>query len=78
MDAANALIKETQVALKNIAGLNALVNKQQQSVIQIKEEYHAKFATILQIIYQRKRLAYFNNHIAITTLNLANKGKKIN
>ncbi len=45
------------------------------SIIQMKEEYHAKLATILQIIYQHERLAYFNNHIAIT-LNLANKGKK--
>jgi hypothetical protein len=40
----------------------------------MKEEYHAKFATILQIIYQCERLAYFSNRIAIT-LNLANKGK---
>jgi hypothetical protein len=39
--------------------------------------YHAKFVAILQIIYQWKRLAYFNNHIAIT-LHLENKGKKIN
>jgi hypothetical protein len=43
----------------------------------MKEVYHAKFVTILQIIYQQERLAYFNNHIAITW-NLANKGKKIN
>jgi hypothetical protein len=43
----------------------------------MKEEYHARFATILQINYQQERLAYFNNHIAIT-LNSANKGKKIN
>jgi hypothetical protein len=43
----------------------------------MKEKYHAKFATILQIIYQGGRLEYFNNRIAIT-LNLANKGKKIN
>jgi hypothetical protein len=43
----------------------------------MKEEYHARFATILQIIYQQERLAIFSNHIAIT-LNLANKGKKIN
>jgi hypothetical protein len=43
----------------------------------MKEKYHATFATILQIIYQQKRLTYFNNRIAIT-FNLANKGKKIN
>jgi hypothetical protein len=43
----------------------------------MKEEYHARFATILQIIYQQERLIYFNNRIAII-LNLANKGKNIN
>jgi len=43
----------------------------------MKEGYHVSFAKILQIIYQCERLAYFNNRIAIT-LNLANKGKKIN
>jgi hypothetical protein len=43
----------------------------------MNEEYHTMFATIMQIIYQRERLVYFSNYIA-TTLNLANKGKKIN
>jgi hypothetical protein len=43
----------------------------------MKEEYHAKFATILQITYQWKRLVYFSNCIAII-LYLENKGKKIN
>ncbi len=75
VDVANALVKETQVILKNIVGPD--VNKQQRGVIWVKEEYHAKFATILQIIYQQERLIYFSNHIDIT-LNLANKGKKIN
>jgi hypothetical protein len=42
-----------------------------------EEEYHARFATILKIIYQWKRFTYFSNCIAIP-LNLANKGKKIN
>jgi hypothetical protein len=39
----------------------------------MKEEFHVRFAAILQIFYQRKRLAYFNNQIA-TTFDLANKG----
>jgi hypothetical protein len=43
----------------------------------MKEEYHTRFVIIIQIIYQRERLVYFNNHIAII-LNLANKRKKIN
>jgi hypothetical protein len=42
----------------------------------MKEEYHTKFATILQIIYQWEMLACFSNHIAIA-FNLANKGKKV-
>jgi hypothetical protein len=43
----------------------------------MKEKYHAKFIIIMQIIYQWKRLTYFNNHIVII-MNLANKGKKSN
>jgi ABC-type dipeptide/oligopeptide/nickel transport system ATPase subunit len=70
-------VKKAEVALKNIVGLDAFVNKEQWNVIWMKEEYHAKFATILQIIHQRKMLAYFSNRITIT-LNLTNKGKKIN
>jgi hypothetical protein len=77
LDVANALVKEAQVIFKNIVGLDAFVNKKQWSVIQMKEEYQAKFATILQIIYHRERLTYFTNHITII-LNLANKKKKIN
>jgi hypothetical protein len=33
VDAAHALVKEAQVAFKNIAGLNAFVNKEQWSII---------------------------------------------
>jgi hypothetical protein len=72
----NTLVKEAQVDFKNIVGSDAFVNKEQWNIFRMKEGYHAKFVRILQIIYQRKRLAYFNNHIAIT-LNLTNKGKKI-
>jgi hypothetical protein len=38
----------------------------------MKEECHARFATILQIIYQIENLTYVNNRITII-LNLANK-----
>jgi hypothetical protein len=41
----------------------------------MKEEYHAKFTTILQIIYQQERFAYFNNDIAII-FNLAKKERR--
>ncbi len=77
MDLANALVKEAQVTSKNIVGLDAFVNKEQWNIIQVKEEYNVRFATILQIIYQHERLAYFNNHITITS-HLANKEKKVN
>ncbi len=76
VDATSTLVTEAQVAFNNIAGPDAFVNKEQWNVIRMKEEYHTRFVAILQIVYQRKRLAYFNNHIA--TFNLANKGKKAN
>jgi len=75
--AANTLITEAQVDFKNIFGLDAFVNKEQWSVIRMKEDNHTRFVAIMQIIYQRKRLTYFSNRIAIT-YNLANKGKKAN
>jgi predicted transposase YbfD/YdcC len=78
VDATNVLVKEVQVAFKNIAGLDAFVNKEHWNIIRMKEEYHDMFTTISQTIYQQERLAHnFSNHIAII-LNLANKGKKIN
>jgi hypothetical protein len=43
----------------------------------MKEEFHARFATILQILYQKKMLTYFNNQIVIT-FDLANKGQPVN
>jgi hypothetical protein len=43
----------------------------------MKEEFHAKFVAILQKNYQRKRLTYFNNQIAIT-FDLANRGQPVN
>lgn len=61
----------------DVVGSDAFVNKEQWSVIRMMEKYHARFATIMQIIYQREKSAYFSNHIAIT-FNLENKGKKIN
>jgi hypothetical protein len=43
----------------------------------MKEEFHTRFATILQILYQRERLVYLNNRIAIT-FDLSNMGQPIN
>jgi len=43
----------------------------------MKEEFHARFAIILQILYQREKLAYFSNWITIT-FDLTNKGQHVN
>jgi hypothetical protein len=43
----------------------------------MKEEFHARFANNLQILYQRERLVYFNNQITIT-FDLNNRGQPIN
>jgi hypothetical protein len=63
--------------LKKIAGSHAFVENERWSVVRMKEEFHVRFIAILQIIYQRKRLAYFSNMIAIT-FDLANKGQLMN
>jgi len=42
VDVANALVKEAY-ALKNIVRPDAFVNKEQWSMIWMKENYHAKF-----------------------------------
>jgi len=42
VDVANALVKEAYF-LKNIVKLDAFVNKEQWSMIWMKEDYHAKF-----------------------------------
>jgi hypothetical protein len=46
--------------------MHAFVENEQWNVICMKEEFHANFLTIVQIIYQRKWFAYFNNKIVIT------------
>jgi hypothetical protein len=47
VDAMNTLVKKAQVTSKNIARPDAFINKEQWNVIQMKEEYHAKFVAIL-------------------------------
>jgi hypothetical protein len=58
--------------LRKIVGPYAFVKDEQWSVVRMKEEFHARFVAILQIIYQWKQLAYFSNKIAIT-FDLANR-----
>jgi hypothetical protein len=59
IDVTNALVKKAQVYLKNIVGLDAFINKEQWSIIRMKEEYHTRFVTILQIIYQWGKVSLF-------------------
>jgi len=52
----NATYDETKIILKKIIGPHAFVENEQWSVLCMKEEFHARFVTILQIICQQKRL----------------------
>jgi hypothetical protein len=47
VDVANATFDEAQTILKTIIGPHAFVGNEQQSVVCMKEEFHAKFVTIL-------------------------------
>jgi hypothetical protein len=49
--------------LKKITNPNAFVENEQWNVVHMKEEFHARFTAILQIIYQIEWLANFSNQI---------------
>jgi hypothetical protein len=68
---------KSQHCLERIGGPHAFVENEQWSVVRMKEEFHARFVVILQILYQKERLAYFSNQIAIT-FDLANRGQPVN
>jgi hypothetical protein len=76
VDVVNTLVKKVQIAFKNIFMMNIFV-EEEWNIICMKEEFHAKFVAILQILYQRERLTYFSNMIVIT-FDLANKGQHVN
>jgi hypothetical protein len=77
VNVANATFDEANVVLRKIASPHAFVENEQCNVVRVKEEFHVRFVTILQMIYQRERLAYFNNKITIT-FDLVNKGQLVN
>jgi hypothetical protein len=60
VDATNVTFEKIKTALKKIAGPHVFVENEQWSVVRMKEEFHARFATILQFFYQREMLVYFN------------------
>jgi len=68
---------EAKTTLKGIASPHAFVENEQWSVVHMKEEFHVKFATILQNLHKIKRLVYFNNQIVIT-FDLASRGQHVN
>jgi hypothetical protein len=47
IDAPNTLVKKMWTTFKNITKPNAFVEKEQWSIVRMKEEFHAKFVTIL-------------------------------
>jgi hypothetical protein len=77
VDVAIATFEEAKTSLKRIIGPHAFVENEKWSVVRTKKEFLAKFVAILQILYQKERLAYFNNQIAIT-FDLANRGQLVN
>jgi hypothetical protein len=74
VDVVNVTFEEAKTTLKRIARPYAFVENEQWNVVHMKKEFHARFATILQIIYFRKKLIYFSNPTAIT-FDLANRGQ---
>jgi hypothetical protein len=71
--------QKVKIVLKKIIGPNEFVENEQWSVICMKEKFHPRFATILQISYQWKQFSYFSNHIIITKLyNLPNNAQHVN
>jgi len=49
--------------LKKITNPYAFVENEQWNVVHMKEEFHARFIVILQIIYQIEWLANLGNNI---------------
>jgi len=69
--------EEAKTTLKKIVEPHAFVENEQWNVVHMKEEFHARLVTVLQIIYQRERLTYFSNQIVIT-FDIFNKGQLVN
>jgi hypothetical protein len=65
VDATNTIIQELKIVFKRIMNPDVFVENEQWSVICMKEDFRPRFATILQIIYQREQVGYFNNLIAL-------------
>ncbi len=77
IDATNVTFEEAQNHFKKNYRSTCFCWEWVKSVVHMKEEFYARFVAILQILYQKERLAYFSNRIAIT-FDLANKGQLVN
>jgi hypothetical protein len=51
IDVTNVIFEEAKTTLKRIARPHAFLENEQWSVVRMKEEFHARFAIILQILY---------------------------
>ncbi len=51
VNVANVTLEEAKITLKRIARPHTFIENEQWSVVHMKEEFHARFVTILQIIY---------------------------
>lgn len=51
VDVDNATFEEAKVALKRIVGPHVFLTNEQWSVMHMKDEFHAKFVAILQILH---------------------------
>jgi len=65
VDATNVIIRETKIFFKRIMSSYVFVENEQWSVICIKEDFHPRFVTILQIMYQQEQVGYFSNLITL-------------
>jgi hypothetical protein len=52
VDVTNVIIQEAKIVFKRITNPYVFVENEQWNVICTREDFHPRFATILQIIYQ--------------------------
>jgi hypothetical protein len=67
----------TKNMLKNISLFNVTISKQQWNVSKMKSPYDIWFPIIIQMIYKKDKVCYFNN-INIIYFMKANNGVLVN
>jgi hypothetical protein len=64
----NTLVKEVQVAFKKHIWTGCICQQRIMECNLMKEEYHVKFTTIIQIIYQQERLPTLVTTLALLSI----------